>query len=136
MYGTVTDVCEKLKGRFPQNEEIKVIVWTTADVMEVLSGENITEAMAARILAMMDGMDGLHESGVGLETLQCIREQLEEQDDWQQQITVPAAALKKVMALAGEFLRLTEIESGEGAARRLYLEESDALQRVRDEINK
>lgn len=121
---------------FPQNEEIKVIVWTTADVMAVLSEENITEAMAARILAMMDGMEGLHESGVGVETLLCIRDALEEEDDWQRQITVPAAVLKKVMALEGEFLRVAEIESGEGAARRLYNEESDALQRVRDEINR
>ncbi|MGE0968584.1 DUF1380 family protein (plasmid) [Klebsiella sp. WOUb02] len=136
MYGTVNEVCENLKSRFPQNEEIKVIVWTTADVMAVLSEENITEAMAARILAMMDGMEGLHESGVGVETLLCIRDALEEEDDWQRQITVPAAVLKKVMALAGEFLRITEIESGEGAARRLYNEESDALQRVRDEINR
>lgn len=136
MYGTVNEVCENLKRNHPQNDEIMVIVWTTADVLDVLRGENITEAMAARMLAMIDGMEGLHESGVGVETLQCFKDALQEEEDWQRQITVPAAALKKVMALAGEFLRITEIESGEGAARRLYNEESDALQRGRDEINR
>lgn len=136
MYGTVNELCARLMAEYPQDEDIMLIVWTTADVLDVLRHENITEAMAVRILAGVDGMEGQHEAGVGLETLQCFREALEEEDAWQREITVPAAALQKVMALAGEFLRLTDTESGEGAAQRLYREEADALQRVRDAVNR
>lgn len=36
------------------------------------------------------------------------------------------------MALAGEFLRMEEIQGGEGAAQRLYLDEASALRALRE----
>ncbi|WP_232482726.1 hypothetical protein [Citrobacter freundii] len=42
---------------------------------------------------------------------------------------------KKSWALARQFIRLEEIQSGEGAARRLYPQESEALECITKVIN-
>ena len=142
MYGTVNQIFENLKHDYPKDEKIMVIVWTVDDVLDVLRNENITYAMAARILAGADGMEGQHEAGIGLDTLLCIREDLEEEDGWRRQsdhaqrhISLRATELDAVTTLAEALLRHIEAECGQGAGRRLYPQEMDAVQRVRSTLD-
>lgn len=69
-------------------------------------------------------------------TLVCILENLREEEAWHRQISVPAAALKNVLALAGEFMRLEDIQGGEGAAARNYPDEARALDALRKTLGK
>ncbi|MGB8928321.1 MAG: hypothetical protein WCC49_15270 [Pantoea agglomerans] len=57
-----------------------------------------------------------------------VNNQREEQES-ARKASVPVVALEKTLRLAGEFLRLADIESGEGATARLYRDEIGLLRR-------
>lgn len=136
MYGTVNALCAKLTENYRPDEPMTLIVWTTEDVLACLDDDSVTEDTAARIVGLIAGLDGVHECGVGTETLICLLENLREEEARRREITVPAAALEKVMALAAEFLRMEEIQSGEGAAQRLYPDETCAFRALRDTLGR
>lgn len=74
MYGTVSQLCHRLKTQFQGEEKITLIIWRKEDVLKVLSEEHITEETAAEIvcdIATWD-RDAQHEAGVGAETLSFI----------------------------------------------------------------
>jgi hypothetical protein len=114
MYGTTEALCAALNEQFAPDEPLALIVWTKEDVQDCLAEYHVTEIMAARIVALIDSLDGKHVCGVGEDTLVCILENLREEEAWHNQISVPAAALKSVLALAGEFMRLEEIQGERG----------------------
>lgn len=136
MYGTVNALCAKLTETYTPDEPLALIVWTKWEVLACLEEYSVTEDTAARIVGLIAGLDGVHECGVGLDTLICLLENLREEEARRREITVPAAALEKVMALAGEFLRMEEIQSGEGAAQRLYPDETSAFRALRDTLER
>lgn len=136
MYGTVNTLCARLTEIYAAAEPLALIVWTTEDVLACLDDDGISEDTAARIVALIAGLDGLHECGVGRDTLICLLENLREEEARQKEITVSAAALERVMALAAEFLRIEEIQGGEGAAQRLYPDEASALRTLRDTLGR
>ncbi|WP_373964365.1 DUF1380 family protein [Kosakonia sacchari] len=136
MYGTVNALCAKLTEKYTPDEPLALIVWTKEDVLACLDEYGVTGDMAARIVGLIAGLDGVHECGVGLDTLICLLENLREEEARQREISVPAAALEKVMALAGEFLRMEEIQGGEGAAQRLYPDEASALRVLRKSLGR
>ncbi|MDV2865608.1 DUF1380 family protein [Phytobacter ursingii] len=136
MYGTTEALCAALNEQFAPDEPLALIVWTKEDVQDCLAEYHVTEIMAARIVALIDSLDGKHVCGVGEDTLVCILENLREEEAWHNQISVPAAALKSVLALAGEFMRLEEIQGGEGAAARNYPDEARALEALRNTLGR
>lgn len=74
MYGTVSQLCHRLKAQFEGDQKITLIIWRKEDVMRVLSEEHITEETAAEIvcdIATWD-RDAQHEAGVGADTLRII----------------------------------------------------------------
>ncbi|WP_256853694.1 DUF1380 family protein [Pantoea sp. Fr+CA_20] len=65
MYGTVSQLCHRLKTQFQGEEKITLIIWRKDDVLKVLSEEHITEETAAEIvcdIATWD-RDAQHETG-------------------------------------------------------------------------
>lgn len=136
MYGTTEALCAALTEQYKPDEPLALIVWTKEDVQDCLAEYHVTEIMAARIVALIDSLDGRHMCGVGEDTLVCILENLREEEAWHNQISVPAAALKGVLALAGEFMRLEDIQGGEGAAARNYPDESRALDALRKTLGR
>lgn len=131
MYGTVNALCTALTEQYAPDKPLTLIIWTKEDVLACLDEYSVTEDMAERMVALIDSLEGTHEGGVGVETLTWVLEDLRLEEARLREITVPAAALEKVMALAGEFLRLEDIQGGEGAAKRLYPEEAGALRTLR-----
>ncbi|WP_336717833.1 DUF1380 family protein [Pantoea ananatis] len=74
MYGTVSQLCHRLKSEFQGEEKMTLIIWRKEDVMKVLSEEHITEETAAEIVCDLStwDRDAQHEAGVGAETLRFI----------------------------------------------------------------
>lgn len=106
------------------------IIWTKEDVLSVLDNVRITDETADEILQQIDGLDSQHEYGVSLETLQAVLDNIREEERHAREATVPAAALEIALRVAWDFMRLEDAQSGEGAAARLYPDETKALLRV------
>ncbi len=68
---------------------------------------------------------------IGMATIQELVNSQREEARAQREVTVPAEVLSRVVTLAGEFLRRTDIESGAGAAARLYPAMPEAVQQIR-----
>jgi len=130
MYGTVNEICEQLRQRYKSDELMTLIIWTKEDVRDVLDNVQITDETADEILQQIDGLDALHECGVSLETLQAVLDNIREEERQAREATVPAAALEIALRVAWDFMRLEDAQSGEGAAARLYPQETQALLRV------
>ena len=136
MYGNVKEVCTHLMESFGEDSPVAVLVWTLEDVLDSAECMDITEKEAGRLLEFI-AEDGDHRRyGIGRDEVRDMLTNLREEDAQAREVTVSAAALQKVMSLAGELLRLTDAEGGEGAAQRLYREEAAALQRVREAVNR
>lgn len=131
MYGTVNALCARLLQRHNADEMISLIIWTKEDVLAVLDDDSVTEAQAAEILAQIEGIDGHHEYGVGEETLRAMLENVRESARAEREVRVTAGTLEKIARLAGEYIRREEAEGGEGATRRQFPLELDALEAVR-----
>ncbi|KMV67882.1 hypothetical protein WB66_22635 [bacteria symbiont BFo1 of Frankliniella occidentalis] len=131
MYGTVNTLCARLLQRHNADEMISLIIWTKEDVLAVLDDDSVTEAQAAEILAQIEGIDGYHEYGVGEETLRAMLENVRESARAEREVRVTAGTLERIARLAGEYIRREEAEGGEGAARRHFPLELDALEAVR-----
>ncbi|SFU20773.1 Protein of unknown function [Kosakonia arachidis] len=76
MYGTVNALCAKLTEKYTPDEPLTLIVWAKEDVLACLDDDSVTEDTAAQIVGLIAGLDGLHEGGVGVETLLCLLENL------------------------------------------------------------
>lgn len=130
MYGTVNELCARLRSCFKPDELMTLIIWTKNDVLAVLDDSRITDEIADEILRRIEWQDGQHDSGVGLDALQGIAQSLLDEAEQAREATVPAAALEIALRVAWSFMRLEDAQSGEGAAARLYPHETQALLRV------
>ena len=127
MYGTVNALCTALTEQYAPDKPLTLIVWTKEEVMACLDDYDITEETADKMVAHIGILDGVHEAGVGRETLECLLENLRLEEARLREITVPAAALEKVMALAGGVKRLGGNQGGEGGGESLYPEGRGAV---------
>ncbi|PAW31253.1 hypothetical protein CIL06_23010 [Pantoea vagans] len=78
MYGTVSQLCNRLKAQFEGDQKITLIIWRKEDVMRVMGEEHVTAETAAEIvcdLATWD-RDAQHEAGVGAETLRVLADNI------------------------------------------------------------
>lgn len=131
MYGTVNEVCAKLRRAYSPEQNIALIVWSEEDVRETLPDADITPGEAAEIVANITSLDGVHEYGVGQETIQVMLDGIREEAEKTREMTVPAAGLALVIRLAGAFLAREDAEGGEGSGRRHYPHEAAALDKLR-----
>ncbi|MDF7662792.1 DUF1380 family protein [Erwiniaceae bacterium L1_54_6] len=136
MYGTVNALCAKLLQQYRSDELITLIVWTKEDVMAVLDDSGLTEDGAAEMLSMMDSLGGLHEYGVGEDTLRVLLDNIREQEAQTREVSVPAAALEKVLRVAGDYMRREDAEGGEGSAVRRWPYENAAIRVAQAALDK
>jgi len=131
MYGTVKELCAGLLEEYPAEEKITLIVWSEENVRNYAEDMALTESEAAGVVRQIDCEDGLYEYGIGMATIQELVNSQREEARAQREVTVPAEVLTRVVTLAGKFLRRTDIESGAGAAARLYPAMPEAVQQIR-----
>ena len=131
MYGMPNELCIQLLKQFAPGERMTLIVWTSGNVSDVLDGEDITPEEADEINANISELDSVHEYGVGEETLRAMLENVRESARADREVRVTAGMLERIARLAGEYIRREEAEGGEGAARRHFPLELDALEAVR-----
>ncbi|PIJ49940.1 hypothetical protein BOM23_23475, partial [Erwinia sp. OLMDLW33] len=117
-----------LLKQFAPGERMSLIVWTSANVSDVLDGEGITPEEADEINANISELDSVHEYGAGEETLRAMLENVRESARADREVRVTAGTLERIARLAGEYVRREEAEGGEGAARRHFPLELDALE--------
>lgn len=78
MYGTVSQLCNRLKAEFQGDRKITLIIWRKEDVMRVMGEDHVTAETAAEIvcdLATWD-RDAQHEAGVGAETIRVLADNI------------------------------------------------------------
>jgi hypothetical protein len=126
MYGTVNALCAQLLQKYRADEQIALIVWTKENVLAVLDDECVPEKVAAEILSQFDMLDGHHEYGVGGDELRSMLDNIQRRHE----VCVPAASLMQVLRVAGDFMRLEDVQGGEGSAARLWPLENEAIREV------
>ncbi|KGT94775.1 hypothetical protein NG99_07305 [Erwinia typographi] len=131
MYGTINELCAQLLQNWRADERLTLIVWSEAAVRDYAEGYNLTGTEAADVVRQINDLDDVHEYGVSMTTIQALVSSQREEVRAQREVTVPAEVLSRVVTLAGEFLRRTDTESGEGAAERLYPATREAIQQIR-----
>lgn len=107
MYGTVSQLCHRLKTEFQGEEKITLIIWRKEDVMKVLSEEHITEETAAEIVCDLStwDRDAQHEAGVGAETVRFIASDVRHAAARRNRlVTVSASDLEILAEAAGRLL--------------------------------
>lgn len=78
MYGTVSQLCNRLKAEFQGDRKITLIIWREEDVMRVMGEGLVMAETAAEIvcdLASWD-RDAQHEAGVGTDTLRVLADNI------------------------------------------------------------
>jgi len=93
MYGTVKDLCSRLPEQYWPDQRVTLIIWTEDDVLSFLGEESLTEEDAADIVSQIDGLDGLHEYGVGEDTLRELLRSLQQEKAQRRTVTVSEATL-------------------------------------------
>ncbi|MGE9553635.1 DUF1380 family protein [Erwinia amylovora] len=129
MHGTVNELAARLLREYTADAELTLIIWSLDDVHDYAGEPALTDAEAGQLLAEIDTLC-THEGGVGEETIRMMAENMREEARALREVTVPAHALEQVLRLAAEFLHRTEIESGEGAAARLYGQGPNAVAQI------
>lgn len=101
MYGTVKDLCSRLLDQYWPDQRVTLIIWTEDDVLSFLGEESLTEEDAADIVSQIDGLDGLHEYGVGEDTLRELLRNLQHEKAQRRTVTVSEATLATLADAAG-----------------------------------
>ncbi|MGC0793515.1 DUF1380 family protein [Pantoea agglomerans] len=104
MYGTVSQLCNRLKAQFEGDQKITLIIWRKEDVMRVMGEEHVTGETAAEIvcdLATWD-RDAKHEAGVGAETLRILADNIRHSAGWRNRpVTLSASDVEILVKAAG-----------------------------------
>ncbi|PWK94382.1 uncharacterized protein DUF1380 [Pantoea allii] len=112
MYGTVKDLCSRLLEQYWPDQRVALIIWTEDDVLSFLGEESLTEEEATEIVSQIDGLDGLHEYGVGEDTLRELLRNLQQEKAQRRTVRVSEATLATLADAAG---RLAETGGDEDA---------------------
>ncbi|WP_459515127.1 DUF1380 family protein [Erwinia amylovora] len=136
MHGNVNDICARLLDQFDPSTPLSILIWTTDDIHDCTSDMCLSHQEAESVLAEISECHSHHQYGVGRDTIWSLAKQLREDAARERKITISAGPLQEVLKLAAEFLRLEDIQGGEGAAKRLYADESEAVRSVRETLEK
>nr|WP_202034163.1 DUF1380 family protein [Klebsiella pneumoniae]QQW54688.1 DUF1380 family protein [Klebsiella pneumoniae] len=135
MHGNVNEICARLLDSFDPQQRISLLIWTAEDVHDCTSDMNLTDDEAEAVLAEIAECSSHSRYGVGKDTVWSLAKQVREDAARDRKIEVNAEALQKSWRWR-QFIRLEEIQSGgRGAARRLYPQESEALECIYELIN-
>lgn len=131
MYGTPSELAVKILKEYAADAKISLIAWTDDEVMDCLSGYEVTPEEAALITADISLLDEVYVLGVSRDRLCAMLEYIREGVRDKEEIRVPARMLEEVIKLAGSFIRREDIEGGEGFSERNYLLEVKAFEELR-----
>lgn len=131
MYGTPSELAVKLLKEYAADAKISLIVWTGNDVMDCLSGYEVTPEEAASLTADICLLDEVHVYGVSQDTMGAMLDNIREAVRDKEKIQVPARKLEQVMKLAGSFIDREDIKGGEGFSERNYRLEVKAFEELR-----
>lgn len=127
MYGTVSQLCNRLKAQFQGEQKITLIIWRKEDVMRVMGEEHVTSETAAEIvcdLATWD-RDAQHEAGVGAETLRVLAENICYAAGRHNRLVTLSASDVEILVQAARRLHDTGVDREAGAIhealKRVYL---------------
>lgn len=130
MHGNVKEVCTHLMESFGEDCPVAVLVWTLEDVRDSAECMDITEKEAGRVLEYI-AEDGDHRRyGIGREEVRDMLGNLREEEAQTRDVTVPATALAQVLRVAGDYMRLEDVQGGEGMAKRRWPQENEAIRTV------
>lgn len=131
MYGTVSQLCNRLKAQFQGEQKITLIIWRKEDVMRVMGGEHVMSETAAEIvcdLATWD-RDAQHEAGVGAETLRVLADNIRYATGRLNRLVTLSASDVEILEQAASKLRDTgvdgETDAVQEALKRVYLSLSE-----------
>lgn len=136
MHGNVKEVCTHLMESFGEDCPVAVLVWTLEDVRDSAECMDITEEEAGRVLEYI-AEDGDHRRyGIGREEVRDMLGNLREEEAQTREVTVSATALAQVLRVAGDYMRLEDVQGGEGTAKRLWPQEHEAIRAMTDVLEK
>lgn len=133
MYGTVSQLCNRLKAQFQGEQKITLIIWRKEDVMRVMGGEHVTSETAAEIvcdLATWD-RDAQHEAGVGADTLRVLADNIRYAAGRLNRLVTLSASDVEILVQAASKLRDKDVDGEtdavQEALKRVYLSLSEQI---------
>ncbi|HBH6890660.1 TPA: DUF1380 family protein [Serratia marcescens] len=136
MHGNVKEVCTHLIESFGEDCLVAVLVWTLEDVLDSAECMDITEKEAGRVLEYIAEDGDHHRYGIGREEVRDMLANLREEEAQTREVTVSATALAQVLRVAGDYMRLEDVQGGEGAAKRLWPQEHEAIRAMMDALER
>lgn len=136
MYGNVKEVCAHLTESFGEDNQVAVLVWTQEDVLDSAECMDITEKEAGRVLEFIAEAGDHHCYGIGRDEVRDMLTNLREEEAQAREVTVSATALAQVLRVAGDYMRLGDVQGGEKTAKRLWPLEYEAIRTVMAALEK
>jgi len=130
MHGNVKVVCTHLMELFGEDCPVAVLVWTLEDVLDSAECMDITEDEAGRVLEYIAEDGDHHRYGIGQDEVRNMLTSLREEEALAREVTVSATALAQVLRVAGDYMRLEDVQGGEGTAKRLWPQEHEAIRAI------
>jgi len=136
MYGNVKEVCAHLIESFGEDNQVAVLVWTQEDVLDSAECMDITEKEAGKVLEFIAEAGDHRRYGIGRDEVRDMLTNLREEEAQAREVTVSATALAQVLRVAGDYMRLEDVQGGEGTAKRLWPQEHEAIRAMMDALEK
>ena len=130
MYGAVSQLCNRLKAQFEDDQKITLIIWRKEDVMRVMGEEHVTGETATEILCDLAtwDRDAQHEAGVGAETLRILADNIYYAAGKRNRLVTLSASDVEILVQSASRLHDAGAEGESGAVQ-------EALRRVNLAIN-
>lgn len=136
MYGNVKEVCAHLIESFGEDNQVAVLVWTQEDVLDSAGCMDITEKEAGRVLEFIAEAGDHRRYGIGRDEVRDMLTNLREEEAQAREVTVSATALAQVLRVAGDYMRIEDVQGGEGTAKRVWPQENEAIRTVMAALEK
>lgn len=136
MHGNAKEVCMHLMKSYGEDCPVAVLVWTLEDVLDSTECMDISEKEACRVLECIAEEGDHRRSGIGRDEVRGMLINLREAYAQAREVTVPATALAQVLRVADDYMRLEDMHSGEGSAKRRWPQENEAIRAVMAALEK
>ncbi|WP_414057579.1 hypothetical protein [Pantoea dispersa] len=136
MYGNAKEVCAHLIESFGEDNQVAVLVWTQEDVLDSAECMDITEKEAGKVLEFIAEAGDHRRYGIGRDEVRDMLTNLREEEAQAREVTVSATALAQVLRVAGDYMRLEDVQGGEGKAKRLWPQEHEAIRAMMDALER
>ena len=112
MHGNVKEVCAHLIESFGEDNQVAVLVWTQEDVLDSAECMDITEKEAGKVLEFIAEAGDHRRYGIGRDEVRDMLTNLREEEAQAREVTVSATALAQVLRVAGDYMRIENVQGG------------------------